>query len=69
MKKQILWRKITRIIMNLSEKLNVAPQRALKIFYETNVCRQLHDDRLGLYLMGDEYIVNDILAELSQKQQ
>ncbi len=68
MKQQVLWRKISRIIMMLSERLNVAPERALTIFYGTVTCSRLHDERFGLHLMGDNYIVNDTLRELSAKQ-
>ena len=32
------------------------------------VCRMLHDKDLGLHLMSDTYIVNDLIAELRNKQ-
>ncbi len=68
MKEQVLWRKISRIIMMLSEQLNVVPERALEIFYDSVTCSRLHDARFGLHLMSDTYIVNDILQELRSKQ-
>lgn len=68
MKDQVLWRKISRIIMQLSKLLNVSPQRALDIFYETETCVRLHDARYGLHLMSDLYIIHDILNELQNKQ-
>lgn len=40
----------------------------LAIFYDSEVCRMLHDPDLGLYLMSDTYIVNDLIEELRQKQ-
>ena len=67
MKDQVLWRKISRIIMLLASRLEVSPERAIGIFYNTKVCRMLHDPRYGLYLMSDLYIVNDILHELQGK--
>ena len=40
----------------------------LAIFYDFEVCRMLHDKDLGLHLMSDTYIVNDLIEELRQKQ-
>ena len=40
----------------------------LAIFYDSEVCRMLHDPDLGLHLMSDTYIVNDLIEELRQKQ-
>ena len=36
MKDQVLWRKISRIVMQLSQVLHVSPERALDIFYDTH---------------------------------
>lgn len=54
--------------MLLSEHLDVSPERALDLFYATDVCKKLHDPRYELHLMSDIYIVNDILSELQDKQ-
>lgn len=40
----------------------------LAIFYDSEVCRMLHDPDLGLHLMSDTYIVNDLIEKLRQKQ-
>ena len=40
----------------------------LAIFYDSEVCRMLHDPDLGLHLMSYTYIVNDLIEELRQKQ-
>ena len=40
----------------------------LAIFYDSEVCRMLHDPDLGLHLMSDTYIVNDLIEELRQKK-
>ena len=40
----------------------------LAIFYDSEVCRMLHDPDLVLHLMSDTYIVNDLIEELRQKQ-
>ena len=64
MREQVLWRKISRIVL----LLEISPERALNLFYETNVCAMLHDSRYGLHLMSDTYIINDVLRELQDKQ-
>lgn len=68
MKERVLWRKISRIIMMLAEHLKTSPEKALEIFYTTRTCAMLHDARYGLYLMGDFYILNDVLHELEERQ-
>lgn len=54
--------------MQLSECLEVTPERALSIFYDTDVCAKLHDERYELHLKSDLYIINDVLRELQDKQ-
>ncbi len=67
MKDYILYRKITRIIMQLSDELQISPKRALLLFYNSTVGQQLHDPKYGYQLMSDTYIVNDIKAELGDR--
>lgn len=64
----LLWNKIARIIAQLADTLHISTDRALQIFYDSDVCRMLHDKDLGLHLMSDTYIVNDLIAELRNKQ-
>lgn len=64
----LLWNKIARIINQLATTLNISTDRALTLFYESDVCRMLHDPELELHLMSDTYIVNDLIAELRSKQ-
>ena len=64
----LLWNKIARIIMQLAETLDISTDRALQLFYDSEVCTMLHDKDLGLHLMSDTYIVNDLIAELRNKQ-
>ena len=52
MRKDVLWRKIGRIIMMLSEELDISPARALNLFYNTETCKQLSDERIKLRLNG-----------------
>ena len=65
MKDYQLYRKITRINMQLSEELHVSSRRAMLIFYNSTVGQQLHDPKYGYQLMSDTYIVNDIKAEFA----
>ncbi len=66
MKDYILYRKIARIIMQLSEELHISSKRALLLFYHSTVGQQLHDPQYGYQLMSDTYIVNDIKAEMAK---
>lgn len=65
MKEYQLYRKIARIIMQLSEELHISSKRAMLIFYNSTVGQQLHDSKFGYQLMSDTYIVNDIKAEFA----
>lgn len=67
MSEQILWSKIARIIMQLAETLNITSERAMTLFYESDVCNMLHDAKYGLHLMSDTYIVNDIIGEWQRR--
>ena len=58
-----------RIIMQLSETLDIAPEHAMSIFYESDTSTMLHDPKYGLHLMSDTYLVNDIIGELREKQE
>ncbi|WP_440315227.1 DUF3791 domain-containing protein [Leyella stercorea] len=64
----LLWNKIARIIALLADTLHISTDRVLQIFYDSDVCRMLHEKDLGLHLMSDTYIVNDLIAELRGKQ-
>ncbi len=64
----LLWNKIARIIAQLAETLNISTDRALQIFYDSEVCQMLHNKEYGLHLMSDTYIVNDLIEELRKKQ-
>ena len=60
----LMWTKIGRIVTLLAERLNVTSERALDIFYTSKTNERLHDEKTGLYLMSDLYIVDDIILEL-----
>ena len=64
----LFWNKIARIIAQLAERLDISTDRALVLFYESEVVTFLHNKELGLHLMSDTYIVNDLIEELRRKQ-
>ena len=65
MREQVLWRKVARIIMRLAERLQISPERALAIFYDTRTCSMLHDSKYGLHLMSDDYILDFCQLDLT----
>ena len=54
----LMWNKIGRVVTRISEQRGISASRALDLFYTSQLCRDLHDPATGLYLMGDEYLVN-----------
>ena len=67
MRDNVLWRKKSVIIMMLAKELRVDSERALDLFYSTDVCRQLSDPKTGLQLMSDGYVLEDVLSEIRTK--
>ena len=67
MRDNVLWRKKSVIIMMLAKELRVSPERALDLFYSTDVCRQLSDPKTGLQLMSDGYVLEDVISEIRTK--
>lgn len=66
MRDNVLWRKQSRIIMLLAESLHISAERALDLFYSTQVYKQLMNPRTGLQLMSDLYILEDLIRELRE---
>lgn len=64
MRDNVLWRKQSRIIILLAETLQISAERALDLFYSTNVYQQLINPKTGLQLMSDHYILEDLIEEL-----
>ena len=60
----LMWNKIGRIVTLLAERLDISSERALDLFYTSKTNERLHDEKTGLYLMSDLYIVDDIILEL-----
>lgn len=68
MRDTVLWRKQSRIVMKLADALQIDAERALDIFYSTKVYQQLSDPKYGLQLMSDDYILEELIEELRDKQ-
>ena len=64
MRNAVLWRKISHITILLAETLQIDVERALDLFYSTDTYTQLTNPKSGLQLMSDQYILENILAEL-----
>ena len=59
----LLWQQMVCIVVAIAEKLQVPYKKALDIFYESDTCRRLHDERTGLYLFSDLYIADEVIRE------
>lgn len=64
MRDSVLWRKETNIVMLLSKRLNITPERALDVYFHTRVNKYMSSPEYGLQQMSDLYIVDDIINEL-----
>lgn len=64
MRDSVLWRKESSIIMLLAATLQIDVERALNLFYSTKTYRLLSEPKYGLQQMSDEYLLDNILAEL-----
>lgn len=63
----ILSNRIGCISAELAKRLNIAPERALELFYESKTCADLHNKNTGLYLYGNLYIVDEFIREHEYK--
>ena len=63
MRKNVLWRKIARIIIMISENMHISSEQALDLFYNSKVYQMLKDPRYGLQTMSDTYIFDEFMIE------
>lgn len=68
MRDSVLWRKQNRLIMLLADSLQIDAERALDLFYTTEVYQQLSNPKYGLHLMSDDYILENLIDELRNSQ-
>lgn len=61
-----LWTKIGRICTALAERLDISAERAFDIFQNSKTYDNLYDPRTMLYLMSDQYIVDETIMELQK---
>ena len=61
----IRWQRIGCIVVKISETLDVSLKEALDMFYRSETCHRFHNEETGLYLLGNLYVLNDFLAEIS----
>jgi len=59
-----MWYKVGGVVMALSERLNITPEMALDLFYRSKTCDELHNPQTLLYTFGDNYIVDEVVAEM-----
>ena len=64
----IMSNRIGAISVLLAEQLNIDSVKALKLFYQSKTCANLHDKSTGLYLYGDLYIADEFIREMENKQ-
>lgn len=64
MRDNVLWRKIARIIVMIADGLQISSERALDLFYRSNVYEMLVDPSYGLQTMSDTYIYDEFMMEL-----
>ena len=51
------------IAAELAKRLQVAPEEALAMFYDSKTSADLHDKSTGLYLYGNLYIADEFMRE------
>ena len=59
----IISKRICHISAELAKRLNIAPERALELFYESKTCADLHDKRTGLYMYSNLYVADEFMRE------
>ncbi len=62
----IMSNRIGFIAVELAKRLGIEPLSALKMFYESKTCADLHDKSTGLYLYGDLYVAEEFMREQSE---
>lgn len=68
MRDSVLWRKQSRIVMLLAKEKNITPEQALDIYYSSRTAQLLSDPNTGLQLMSDQYVLEDLLKELEERE-
>lgn len=64
----IMSNRIGAIAVILAKRLDIEAVKALKLFYESKTCADLHDKSTGLYLYGDLYVADEFMLEMQSRQ-
>lgn len=64
----LVWNKYTRIVMQLAKRLDISPERAMNLFYNSRTYPLLLNEKYPLITMSDAYITDEIILELQQQQ-
>lgn len=64
MRESVLWRKIARIVLLVAEEQKISEEQALSLFYKSRVYKMLKDERYGLQVMSDVYILDEYMKEV-----
>ena len=59
-----MWYKISGVVMALATQLDITTERAMSLFYESNVCEDLHNPDTLLYTFSDAYIADEVIMEM-----
>ncbi len=51
----------------MAKRSDIAPEKALQLFYESQTCADLHDKTTGLYLYGDLYVADEFMREMGEE--
>ena len=68
MQEILMSNRIGAISILLSHRLDIEPLKALKMFYESVTCANLHDKSTGLYLHSDPYVADEFIREKEYSQ-
>lgn len=63
----LIWNKYTCVVMQLAKRLDISPERALNLFYNSKVYALLLNKEYPLITMSDAYITDEIILELQQE--
>ena len=63
MRESVLWRKQARIIMLITQYLHISAEKALELYYNSELSSKLNNPATGLQLMSDQYILQDFITE------
>ena len=64
----LMWNKVGRVVTLIAKRLNISPERALDLFYNSETSLRLHNANDYLYMMGDFYIADELIAELRVRE-